>query len=89
MIATQNRLEQREAHPLQRLAEAALSRYGLAGATISELPFQGVAIVAVGGAQLFGVNFPKCAAEIHPYLGRLAGTSFTLSLSRLEAFCVS
>ena len=81
MIAIQNRIEQREAHPLQRLAEAALSRYGLAGATISELPFQGMVGVAGDDAHLFGVSFPGCAAEIHPYLGRLAGKSFTLSMA--------
>ena len=81
MIALQNRVEQRESHPLQRMAEAALSRYGLAGAEIRELPFAGAAGVASDEARIFGVSFPIGAAPIHPYLGRLAGKIFTLSIS--------
>ncbi len=78
MIALQSRIEQRESHPLQRRAQAVLSQYGLAGADIEELPFAGV---AGDEARIFGVSFPAGAAPIHPYLGRLAGKSFTLSIA--------
>ncbi len=81
MIATRDRIRHRESHPLQTrgLAQAALSQYGLAGATIRELLDLAIAVVA-GDEQVFEVSFPADATEIHPYLGRLAGKSFTLSI---------
>jgi hypothetical protein len=81
VIALQNRIEEKEsrqAYPLERLAEAALARYGLGlpQATIENLPS-----VAGDEGCAFGVSFPAGAAGIHPYLGRLAGKSFTLRMS--------
>lgn len=78
MIALEHRIERkesRESYPLERMAEAALARYGLAGAKLENLP-------AVAGEEerLFGVSFPIDAASIHPYLGRLAGKNFTLRM---------
>ena len=60
---------------MERLAEAALARYGLAEATIENLP-------ALAGDEgcAFGVSFAAGAEGIHPYLGRLAGKSFTLRM---------
>ena len=78
MIALQNRIEQnesRQADPLEPLAEAALARYGLAEATIMNLPD-----AAGDGVCAFGVSFAADATKIHPYLGRLAGKNFTLRL---------
>ncbi len=68
MIALQNRIEQRESHPLQHMAQAVLSQYGLAGAEIRELPFAGV----VGDeARIFGVSFPAgVGVYIVPYQPR-------------------
>ena len=78
MIALQNRIEEKESrqdYPLERLAEAALARYGLAEATIESLP-----PAAGDEGCAFGVSFAAGAAGIHPYLGRLAGKSFTLRM---------
>jgi len=78
VIALQNRIEEKEsrqAYPLERLAEAALARYGLAEATIESLP-----TVAGDEGCAFGVSFAAGVTGIHPYLGRLAGKSFTLRM---------
>lgn len=82
MITIENRTERkesREAYPLERLAEAALARYGLAEARIESLP--GMTGLAGDEACVFGVSFPASAAEIHPYLGRLAGKSFMVRIA--------
>jgi hypothetical protein len=57
------------------MAEAALARYGLAGAKLETLPH-----VAGEEERTFGISFPLAAASIHPYLGRLAGKNFTLRM---------
>jgi hypothetical protein len=69
------RKESRESYPLERMAEAALARYGLAGAKLETLPH-----VAGEAERAFGVSFPLAAASVHPYLGRLAGKNFTLRM---------
>jgi len=79
VITIENRTERKEsgeAYPLERLAEAALARYGLAEARIESLPG-----MAGDKACVFGASFPVSAAEIHPYLGRLAGKSFMVRIA--------
>jgi hypothetical protein len=69
------RKESRESYPLERMAEAALARYGLAGAKLENLPH-----AAGEEERAFAVSFPMGVASIHPYLGRLAGKRFTLRM---------